>query len=209
MAAKTWRTIQLAKRQQRQKELWYHLMTQERKPYFEFNNLPPTERLSFELMNGENYLDVFELFKNDENPFVMKDYKDLDKWEKYVDLQLYLNRFSSKHGTCDWLIKRTSTQQTIGILNIHELSRDTFQNYHQQCMIGYSIAASFRRKGYALEAVKSFISYIFNNFELNKLIANTEKGNIASKSLLYKLGFVTCKEHYFFGKQYDYFELKK
>jgi RimJ/RimL family protein N-acetyltransferase len=160
-------------------------------------------------MNDENYLEVFETFKNDMNSFVLKDYKDLEKWEDYVDYQLYWNRLSCKNGGCDWLIKLKNTQQTVGILNLYELNRETYNDNHKKCMIGYSIGEAFRRQHYATEAVKQLVLHAFEYFDLHTIIANTEKDNLASKALLTNFGFVEKTEKYYYSEEHDYFELHK
>lgn len=204
-----WRTDQIAKRKIRRKVFFERLPRRTMTPCFEFINLSPTERLTFEIMDDKNYLAVFEMFENDTNPFVLADYKDLEMWEDYADYQLYWNRMSCKYAGCDWLMKLKTTGQTVGILNLYELSRETYNDKHKKCMIGYSIAASFRRQHYATEAVKQLILHAFEHFNLHTIIANTEKNNLVSKVLLANLGFVDKTEAYYFDKEYDYFELYK
>jgi len=56
-----------------------------RSPKFEFTNLPDTERLTYEVLDKTNYFEVHKVFKDDGNPFVITEYKQLDKLEHYVD----------------------------------------------------------------------------------------------------------------------------
>jgi RimJ/RimL family protein N-acetyltransferase len=202
-----WRTDQIAKRKIRRKVFFERLPRRTMTPCFEFINLSPTERLTFEILDDDNYLEVFEMFENDTNPFVLADYKDLEMWEDYADCQLYWNRISCKYAGCDWLIKLKTTEQTVGILNLYELSRETYNDKHKKCMVGYTISTSFRRQHYATEAVKQLLSHAFEHFNLHTIIANTEKNNLASKALLANLGFLDKTEAYYFDKEYDYFEL--
>jgi RimJ/RimL family protein N-acetyltransferase len=207
--SKKWKIHQITERKIRKKVFFERLPPRAMTPCFEFITLSPTERLTFEILDDENYLEVFEMFENDINPFVLADYKDLEMWEDYADCQLYWNRMSCKCAGCDWLMKLKTTGQTVGILNLYELSRETDNNKHKKGMIGYSIGQSFRRQHYATEAIKQLISHAFEHFDLHTITANTEKNNLASKVLLANLGFVDETEAYYFDKEYDYFELRR
>ena len=54
-------------------------MTPTRKPRFYYQNLPDSERLSYELLTWDNFKQMLELFKNDANPYVNKEFKSLKK----------------------------------------------------------------------------------------------------------------------------------
>lgn len=176
-------------------------------PYFPVENLSPTDRLSFELLDEQNYERVYDIFKEDPSPFVLSDYKDRDELAKYAKYMLQYNRYSPKHGACDWLVKLKATETHIGLLNVYELSRETFADNHKKCMIGFSTAAPFRRQYYTLEAVGHLIEYVHTVLGRNKIIANTQKDNEASKALLRKMNFQERTEHYYYKESYDYFEL--
>ncbi len=198
-----WKTERIQNRKKRKEEFLQRHYISDPKPSFNFTNLPPTERLEYEMMDEQNYLEIYELFQNDSNTFVEDYYNDLEKLERYTDYQLYFNRFSHKRGACDWLIRLKTTKETIGVLNIYELSKEIFNNNHRKCFIGYSIGEKYRRKYYAMEVVENLIRYAFPHFKMEKLIANTDKGNIPSQELLLKLGFVEKTEDYY------YFEIQK
>ena len=205
----SWKLERIANRKNRKQAFIERFYLRNFTPHFNFTNLPPTKRLEFEVLDEVNYLQIYELFGGDSNPYVIDDYKDLDKLEEYIDHQLYLNKNSTKKGACDWFVKLKETKETIGILNIHELSRETFNDNHKKCFIGYSISEKFRRQHYATEAVENLIHYAFTHFGMNKIVANVEKGNIASVELLLKFGFIDKTENYYFKDQDDYYELYK
>jgi ribosomal-protein-alanine N-acetyltransferase len=73
--------------------------------------------------------------------------------------------------------------------------------------IGYLIGPEYLRKGYACEAMKLLLNYLFNKLGLNKATAQTGEFNKASIALLNKLGF-KCdgrlrQHHELDGKMYD------
>ena len=112
-------------------------------PYFAWGNLPPTERLEFELLSTANYRRIYELFQGDPNPFVLKDYKDLNDLEEYVSYQLSYSYYSPRRGGCNWLYKLKETPMYVGILNLYELSQETLADNHKKGMIGYSTSQQY------------------------------------------------------------------
>ncbi|MEM1328799.1 MAG: GNAT family N-acetyltransferase [Bacteroidota bacterium] len=185
------------------------LRKRNRTPHFPFVNLPPTERLVFEMLTEDNMMVIYELFKDDENPFVEKYYKDEKLLKECMDIQLYQQRFSAKRGACDWLMKLKETQTYVGLLNLYNLSLEDFNDNHKKCMIGFSTSAAFRRKGYTQEAVLGLMEHIAVHYQRNIIRAYAKKDNLASKGLLQKIGFQNCNNEYDFTEQYDYFELVK
>ena len=59
---------------------------------------------------------------------------------------------------------------------------------------GFIIAEEFRKQGYATEAAQSQITFIKKRLRQNKVYALVHKENIASKSLLQKLGLTYVKD---------------
>ena len=55
--------------------------------------------------------------------------------------------------------------------------------------IGFSILSRYRRKGYAYESSKAMLAYAKNTLKIKRVVAITHIDNIASESLLEKLGF--------------------
>lgn len=161
------------------------------------------------MLSESNYLEIYEMFKNDESEFVQKGYKDKTSLEEYLDYQLNYNRYSPKKCSCDWFYKLKDGGEYIGLLNMYELSRETFANNHKKCMIGFTTKKEFRRKYFTTEAVKSLIEHVFNAYDLEKVIANTNKTNEASKKLMEKIGFKDVTEDFYYAESYDFFEYKR
>lgn len=176
---------------------------------FNFTELPNSERLSYEMLNQSNYMAVYTMFKNDDNPFVIKEYKEIDKLKQYVDVMLNYTRNTSKNAGCDWLVKHKQTGNYISIINLinlYELKRETFNNYHKKCMIGFTTEKNHRQKYYTLEAVKNLIDYAIDHFGMELIIADTNKKNEVSKNFLRKLGFADAENKYYYSDIYDFFE---
>lgn len=178
-------------------------------PYFEFTPLEPTSRLYFDLIDNVNFLEIFHLFHDDKSPFVSEGYKNLEMFKDYIEYQLSYLRYSAKRAGCDWVIYLKETNECIGIINLFELSQPGFSLDAHWCMVGFAIQERFRRKGYAFEALIRLLGYTFDHFQVDKIVANTEKDNWASKELLKKAGFKFNKNDYTNFKLYDYFELTR
>ncbi len=187
-------------------DFYQNYLERKQTPFYDFVNLEPTARLEFELLDDINYKEVFELFKEDDNPFVLEDYKNLEELDKYKNYILKDSRFSSKRGGCDWLVKLKQTNIYIGIINLYDMSRETFNDNHKKCMIGFNTNNAFRRKYYTSEAVQQLKKHIYEHFGRNKIIANVDKKNTASKKFLEKLGFKENTKAYYYSDLYDYFE---
>jgi len=59
----------------------------------------------------------------------------------------------------------------------------------QTCSIGYWIGMPYARQGYMTEALSSLLPFIFDNLRLHRVEAAVLPGNLASRSLLAKVGF--------------------
>jgi [ribosomal protein S5]-alanine N-acetyltransferase len=62
--------------------------------------------------------------------------------------------------------------------------------------LGFYFARPYWRRGLASEASRAFVELGFQRLQLPRILADVEKGNIASEHILEKLGFkcVSCQE---------------
>ena len=65
----------------------------------------------------------------------------------------------------------------------------TLTHAPRQAEIGYTLARSFQRQGYAAEAVTRLLDYLFDDLDLHLVRANCDVDNLASIRLLERLGF--------------------
>ncbi|WP_017733218.1 GNAT family N-acetyltransferase [Nafulsella turpanensis] len=71
----------------------------------------------------------------------------------------------------------------IGDMGVH-----FFGPQNQQTELGYAIALEHQRKGYASEAIKAVIDFLFGIYRKHRITASADPGNKASIQLLQKLG---------------------
>ena len=90
--------------------------------------------------------------------------------------------FSSYPGREDlFAIRLKETDRLIGILSL-------FDEKDGSCEIGYGIGSAFWNQGYATEAVKRFLDYLFLEKGFQKVYASFFTGNDASRRVMEKCG---------------------
>ena len=90
--------------------------------------------------------------------------------------------FSSYPGRQDlFAIRLRKTGHLIGIILYFDEKEDS-------CEIGYGIGSGFWNQGYATEAVRRFLDYLFREKGMNTLYASFFTGNDASRRVMEKCG---------------------
>ncbi len=64
----------------------------------------------------------------------------------------------------------------------------------QETGITYFIGAQYRNNGYAVEAVKAYVKYFFEHYNIDKIIATIKATNISSQKVIEKAGFVLTEK---------------
>jgi RimJ/RimL family protein N-acetyltransferase len=165
-------------------------LTPVRKPRFDYQNLPDSEKLSYELFTWDNFKQLLDIFENDPNPYVNKEFKSLEELEHYAVSQLEYNHFSFKRGACDWFLRHRESNELVGILHIYALNWELYSGRHPACMIGYAISEKYRRQGFAFEATAHLLNHIPLIFKRYEVEAHFKIANSNSQALLAKLGFI-------------------
>jgi len=102
----------------------------------------------------------------------------------------------------DFLVVRIDDDQPVGKLSYLHLNM-----LNRSAELGYIVAPSEQKKGYAREGLKLLIKYLFAQFNLNKVYAQTASFNKASIKLLesldFKLDGTLRQHHYYNGDLYD------
>jgi RimJ/RimL family protein N-acetyltransferase len=156
-------------------------------------------------------LQIRKLSMKDKNDFF--NYRSLPEIYKYqcwrprfiCEAEEFINKndsvCSDTPGTWLQLAVCLKNEQLIGDIGIHFMDDDL------QVEIGYTLSPEYQGNGYASEAVKAIIEYIFNELKKHRISASVDPENVKSIKLLEKLGF--RKEAHFIkslqivGKWYD------
>jgi RimJ/RimL family protein N-acetyltransferase len=83
-----------------------------------------------------------------------------------------------------WAIELRHTGEMIGDCAFYLLSRDT-----RQAEIGVTLARPFQAQGYAQEAIRRLLSYLFDELNLHRVCANCDPENTPAWKNLERLGF--------------------
>ncbi len=95
------------------------------------------------------------------------------------------NYLANMDRAYSFLIFKTDDKALLGGINIGNVRRGVSQS----ASLGYWIGEKYARNGYMKEALKLLIPSLFVDLRLNRIEAATLEENIASKSLLKKIGF--------------------
>ena len=82
------------------------------------------------------------------------------------------------------VIIKKSTNEIIGDIGIHFIGNDGFQ-----CEIGCTLSKIHQGKGYATDAMKSTIDFLFNSLNKHRITGSVDPENIESIRLLERLKF--------------------
>jgi RimJ/RimL family protein N-acetyltransferase len=181
-----------------------------REPVFDFQDLPPSDRLVYRLLTWDNYLHMHEMFERDTNPFVDERFKVPGELRRYVQYQLEHAWYSMHRGGCDWFFFREG--RPAGVLHLYDLSRNHTDDRHRRCTIGFATAGPYRGQGYTREAVHHLLDHLFNHFGMEKVLSYTRRENHAAARLLERLRFENCDALYATGEKelkYRYYVLSR
>ncbi|WP_319499543.1 GNAT family protein [uncultured Draconibacterium sp.] len=102
------------------------------------------------------------------------------------DVETFFGKLSAGFNVPDtWFqlaVVDKSNYELIGDIGIHFIDE-------QQVEIGYTIAKQHQGLGFATEASKAVINYLFGELKKHRITASVDPENIASFAVLEKLGF--------------------
>lgn len=146
--------------------------------------------ISLELISEENSIDVYSFEKENQeyfernlpprpaNYFDSEGFKEITRemLTEQTNLDVYMHLIRDAQGVM------------VGRINLSVLEND-----QKIAELGYRIGENYTNLGYASEAVRLVLDKAFNNYGLNRIIAGTATGNLASQRVLLKNGFTFSK----------------
>lgn len=140
-----------------------------------------TERLLLRNFEDRDAEDCFDFLSDRESCYLDGGYEPFEKKDgEYWWLMEKLKGQKSR-----FILWHKEDQRVIGMLNLmHKEDRAV-----ETVEIGYVVSPAYYRWGYATEAVKKAISYLFENTEVELITAAAVPHNTASLAMLNKLGF--------------------
>jgi len=104
------------------------------------------------------------------------------------DMETFIGKISKKineYGTWfQFVIVEKETRKIVGDLGIH-----FFDNENRQVEIGCTLNKKSQNKGYATEAVKRVIDYLFQELHKHRIITSIDPDNKNSIRLVDRIGF--------------------
>ena len=107
---------------------------------------------------------------------------DLDAWRQRArDYE----RSAREHKSYHLAMRLPEDDEIIGVFNFNSVSRGAFL----ACYLGYSIDSKCEGRGLMFEALSAIIPFVFETYELHRIMANYMPSNERSGKLLQRLGF--------------------
>jgi ribosomal-protein-alanine N-acetyltransferase len=106
--------------------------------------------------------------------------------EAFWQMQLRLALRNFRQGqSVSLAILDPAAKEVLGVCNYSNIVRGTFQS----CHLGYALAKRWQGQGIMFEALQASLTYIFNDLQLYRVMANYLPHNQRSGDLLQRLGF--------------------
>ncbi len=143
-----------------------------------------TERLVLRQLRPDDSESWFQNLSNDEISGLIG----MDPLENIEELKAIIRSFNErfKEGTgIVWAITLRETNEFIGTCSYESINKENHSGE-----IGYDLLREYWRHGFMTEALSATIDYGFEQLGLDRIEANTDPTNTASRNLLERLGFI-------------------
>src|SRR5258708_7856811 len=143
-----------------------------------------TPRLTLRFLNESDIPAAYEIFSH---PEVMR-YWSYPAWTDRSQAQEWLIHVQEGYHTGNALqlgIERNADHILIGTCTLYQ-----FHVASRRAEIGYALGRPYWGSGYMQEALQALLRYAFQTLNLNRLEADIDPRNLASASVLERLGFV-------------------
>ena len=103
--------------------------------------------------------------------------------------------FVSRNEAMAWLVESKDTRQLLGLISISD--HVDGRNFE----LSYQFRTESWGSGFATEAAKRILQYAQEDLQLDRLIAETQAANTASRRLLERIGMKEARRLYRFGAE--------
>jgi ribosomal-protein-alanine N-acetyltransferase len=144
----------------------------------------PTSRLTLRFLNVSDIPAAYKIFSH---PEVMR-YWSYPAWTDQSQAQEWLIHTQEGYHTGNALqlaIERNADPILIGTCTLYQ-----FHVASRRAEIGYALGRPYWGTGYMQEALQALLHYAFETLDLNRIEADIDPRNLASASVLERLGFL-------------------
>ena len=130
------------------------------------------------------YIDDYVEWKSQEeyHEYLPSKVKTREEYKKSID-SIVKGYYNEENSNLIWGV--FYEEKLIGSVSI-----EYFDTTHKWCEIGWGLNPKYQKQGFAYEATKSLINYIFSMLNMNRISIAIWEGNESSRRLAEKLGFV-------------------
>lgn len=143
-----------------------------------------TERLVLHKTEEQDLKKIWKILLKEEVSILYLTAKINKDWKKEKVWQMKKLERAGNPDTFIWTIELKDTQEVIGQISLHPTEKEDVMD------IGWFLDPKFQKKGYAYEAAKNVLDYMFIECGLKKIETCVCKKNPNSYRLMEKLGFV-------------------
>ena len=139
-----------------------------------------TQRLKIKTLQNSDLNDVFDIYKNEETCKYLLH----NAWNEKNKNEEFKEKLSKQSLEKDFAINLACILDdvVVGEVNI-------WNTQMKECVeIGYCFNPKYGNKGYATEALKAVIEYLFINKNIHRIQANMDARNLVSAKLCEKIG---------------------
>ncbi|MDB4089115.1 GNAT family N-acetyltransferase [Flavobacteriales bacterium] len=149
-----------------------------------------TERLK---LRDFKISDAFSFFHLNLDEEVMKYTGDVT-FDSVEETEIFLNNYSDyeRNGFGRWTVVRKEDNEILGWCGLKKRQDGVID-------IGYRFHKKFWNKGYATESARACLNYGFEVLNLEEIIGNTDRENLASIKVLEKIGLKFWKNDKYDG----------
>ena len=165
---------------------------------FDFSLFPTltSERLRLRQLTHDD-ADAMSAMLSSEEVLRFLNLDPIDTHDKAIGLIDWLNNQYEIENGINWAITLAGEDRMIGSCGAHNWNRGD-----RHIDIGYQLLPAYWGGGYATEAARAIIGWLFENLDLHRIQADCTDGKIASERVLLKCGFTVeglwreqCWEH--------------
>ena len=154
--------------------------------------------------------DVDPFFEMDSDPEVHRflGTRPVTSKDQIVETIYYVRQQYVDNGIGRWAIVDKSTNQFIGWTGL-KLVKDIMNNQTNYYDLGYRLMRRYWGIGIATETARASLSYGFDTFNLNEIVATVNCENAASNIVVEKLGFTLYETFYLHELKHNWYKINK